>query len=755
MATNEIAIKLKLDDTGAVKGIERIKGAVEDVEKADGSLDWKGVKEGASAAEAASGGFTVAKAVIADLAANAVMAAVDGVKQLAGAIVDIGRQSLDAYASYEQLTGGVETLFKDSAEQVMRYAGNAYETAGMSANAYMETVTGFSASLLQSLGGDTEKAAGYAHRAVVDMSDNANKMGSNIQDIQNAYQGFAKQNYTMLDNLKLGYGGTQEEMKRLIADASKMTDVQEKLGLTVDSSSMSFGNIVNAIHVVQESMGIAGTTSLEAATTIEGSVNSMKGAWENWLVALGEGDEETLYENTVALVDSALTAADNVIPRVRTIAESAASAVVEMLPGLAADFRDRLMEVLPECLTGPVDAALSEFGDLKDGAEDIMGDAAAAFEENWGAIEGAIGGAIDAVNSVVSNSMPAIQATWSLAWDAMSGAASAVMPVISSAMSTVGSIAENVSATVSPIVTDLVGIIQERMPEIQAVTETVMGTVSGVLEGVGATVEALCGLMEEAWPYISEVIAGAMDVALGVIETVWPAIQGVIDSVMDVIQGVISTVTAAIKGDWSGVWNGIRTIVSSVWNGIKSVVSTAVNAVSSVISGTFNGVKTTVGNIFNGIKSAITGPIEAAKNTVGKIVDTIKGFFSGFKISLPHINLPHFSIKPSGWQIGDLLEGKIPSLGIDWYAKGGEFNSAHIIGVGEAGRETVLPLTNRQTMRNVGEAISEAGGLGSAKVIEKLDAIIKRLEALADAPVVMKVGPREFGRLVKETEDYY
>lgn len=210
-------------------------------------------------------------------------------KAMTGAIAAVGtgaaaiiKSSLGVVANMEQQVGGVETLFKDSANTVIANANKAYKTAGMSANNYMETVTSFSASLLQSLGGDTAKAASYADRAIVDMSDNANKMGTNMRDIQNAYQGFAKQNYTMLDNLKLGYGGTQEEMKRLISDASKMTDVQKELGVTVDASSLSFGNIVNAISVVQKQMGIAGATSEEAATTIEGSVNSAKAAWENF-----------------------------------------------------------------------------------------------------------------------------------------------------------------------------------------------------------------------------------------------------------------------------------------------------------------------------------------------------------------------------------------------------------------------------------------------------------------------------------------
>lgn len=232
-------------------------------------------------------------------------------KAMTGTIAAVGtgaaaiiKSSLGVVANMEQQVGGVETLFKDSANTVIANANKAYKTAGMSANNYMETVTSFSASLLQSLGGDTAKAASYADRAIVDMSDNANKMGTNIRDIQNAYQGFAKQNYTVLDNLKLGYGGTQKEMKRLISDASKMTDVQKELGVTVDASSLSFGNIVNAISVVQKQMGITGTTSKEAATTIEGSVNSAKAAWENFEAGVISANN---------LVDTFWTAAKNIL----------------------------------------------------------------------------------------------------------------------------------------------------------------------------------------------------------------------------------------------------------------------------------------------------------------------------------------------------------------------------------------------------------------------------------------------------------
>ena len=227
---------------------------------ADGSIilttkvDESGINKGFSAIK--SGASKVAKgfAVVGAAAATAFTA--------------ISTAAVNSYAEYEQLAGGVETLFKDSSNKLMGYADQAYKTAGMSANEYMSTVTSFSASLLQSLEGDTEKAADYANQAVIDMSDNANKMGTSIEMIQNAYQGFAKQNYTMLDNLKLGYGGTKEEMERLLVDAEKIS------GIKYDISS--FADVTQAIHVIQTELGITGTTALEASSTIQGSASAMK-----------------------------------------------------------------------------------------------------------------------------------------------------------------------------------------------------------------------------------------------------------------------------------------------------------------------------------------------------------------------------------------------------------------------------------------------------------------------------------------------
>lgn len=270
----------------------------------------------------------------------------------------IAKQAIEAYAEYEQLIGGVETLFGKSADVVKSYAENAYKTAGLSANEYMESVTGFSASLLASLEGDTAKAAKYADRAITDMADNANKMGTDIKSIQTAYQGFAKQNYTMLDNLKLGYGGTQTEMERLIKDASRMKDVQKKLGVTVDESSLSFANIVNAISVVQSSMGIMGATAEEASTTIEGSVNAMKSAWKNLLVGIADdnADFKTLVNN---FVDSAITAGDNLIPRLETVLNGLGTLITTGSETILPKVIDILMDNLPTLIDAGINLALA------------------------------------------------------------------------------------------------------------------------------------------------------------------------------------------------------------------------------------------------------------------------------------------------------------------------------------------------------------------------------------------------------------
>ena len=273
-------------------------------------------------------------------------AIVSGIKAVASGIKSLISGAIEGYGEYEQLVGGVETLFGSSADTVIKNAENAYKTAGLSANAYMETVTSFSASLLQSMGNDTEAAAKKADQALTDMSDNANKMGTDMQSIQNAYQGFAKQNYTMLDNLKLGYGGTKEEMQRLIDDANALNAAQ---GNYTNYSIESYADIVDAIHTVQTEMGITGTTALEASTTVEGSINSMKAAYQNFVTGLGDQNAD-IGALTEELIQTAGTVAENVLPVIENVVKNIAETVKKQGPDMITRFVAYATEKLPEVL---------------------------------------------------------------------------------------------------------------------------------------------------------------------------------------------------------------------------------------------------------------------------------------------------------------------------------------------------------------------------------------------------------------------
>lgn len=278
-----------------------------------------------------------------DLIISGVKALGSAIKEVGAALVDLGKQSIAGFAEQEQLIGGVDTLFKENSAAVQQYAAEAYKTAGLSANQYMETVTGFSASLLQALGGDTAAAADKANMAITDMSDNANKMGTDMQSIQNAYQGFAKQNYTMLDNLKLGYGGTKEEMQRLLTDAEKLSGIKYDLS--------SYADIVDAIHVVQTEMGITGTTAKEAATTIQGSANAMKSAWSNLLTGMSN-DNLNLDDLVQNMIDAVGTYADNLLPRIQTMLPRLADGMTQLINGLIPYVGPAMETLLPPLVQG-------------------------------------------------------------------------------------------------------------------------------------------------------------------------------------------------------------------------------------------------------------------------------------------------------------------------------------------------------------------------------------------------------------------
>lgn len=307
---------------------------------------------------------------IAQLGAKAAVAvgkiALKGMATGGAAVGTLVGGAVKSFADYEQLTGGVETLFKDSAPQVMKYANEAYKTAGLSANEYMDTVTSFSASLIQSTGGDAAKATDLANTAITDMADNANKMGTSMGEIQNAYQGFAKGNYTMLDNLKLGYGGTQEEMKRLIKDAAKLDS-------SIDANSMSYGNVVKAIHAVQDNMGITGTTALEAEKTISGSLATMKAAWGNMLTSLVSGGED-FDQNVKNLVSSVKTFAGNIMPVIQSALFGVTSLITELAPMIGSALPALVTTLLPQLMT----AGMALINALISGVKDNVGNISAA-----------------------------------------------------------------------------------------------------------------------------------------------------------------------------------------------------------------------------------------------------------------------------------------------------------------------------------------------------------------------------------------
>lgn len=317
----------------------------------DSSEYEKGLKNAKSSASGLTGLFgkvgsaasTVGKG-ISKVATNVAKVSVAATTAGATAISALTGLAISSYADYEQLVGGVETLYKTSADKVQQYAADAYKTAGLSANEYMNTATTFAASLVSSLGGDTEQAAELANTAISDMSDNSNKMGTAMSSIQDAYNGFAKQNYTMLDNLKLGYGGTKTEMQRLLDDANKLNAAQ---GNYTNYTINSYADVVSAIHDVQNAMGITGTTSKEASTTIQGSVNATKSAWSN--LVTGIADDNANFGQLISnFVDSATTAASNIIPRIEVALNGVAKLIESLVPPIMAELPSLIETVLPQ-----------------------------------------------------------------------------------------------------------------------------------------------------------------------------------------------------------------------------------------------------------------------------------------------------------------------------------------------------------------------------------------------------------------------
>lgn len=541
-------------------------------------------------------------------------------KTAANMAVSIGKASLDSYADYEQLVGGVETLYKDSAGIIENYAKDAYKNVGFSANDYMETSTSFAAALVSSLGGDTQKAAEMANTAISDMSDNANKIGTNISSIQDAYNGFAKQNYTMLDNLKLGYGGTQAEMKRLIKEAAAMTDTQKELGVTVDSNSMSYANIVQAIHVVQANMGIMGTTSKEAATTIQGSTASMKSAWENLLTGIADPDQDfqTLVDN---LVDSVITAGNNIIPRIKEIVPTLIDGLSELVTQLAPYVSSVIMELEPTIEEG----LQSLFGGLSSVASELQPIVADVFSFFGDAIISGLTSAIensdfsfllDIFNNVktaienIANIIDSFKNNANAAWDAISAkiqeVVAFVQPYVEAAMQVIGQV-------VTQVITDLTPVIQsigEAFSAAWSLVQTVWAWASAFFQAI---FQAIIVIFTPFAPIISGFFQGAWII----IQSIWNVAVSFFQTVFDLITGVFSTIDAVLSGDFQGAWESIQDIFGSVFDFFSTVGQNVVEGIKGGIAAVWNGLVSFVQGLWDGIKSIFVINAGDVKNNTG------------------------------------------------------------------------------------------------------------------------------------------
>ena len=505
----------------------------------------------------------------AKIGAAAVGAAATGIAALTTAAVN-------NYAEYEQLVGGVETLFKKSSDKVLEYAENAYKTAGLSANQYMETVTSFSASLLQSLGGDTEAAVEYADMAITDMSDNANKMGTSMEMIQNAYQGFAKQNYTMLDNLKLGYGGTQSEMKRLISDAAKLSD-------TVDAQSMSFENIVEAIHVVQEEMGITGTTAKEAGTTIQGSVSSMKSAWENLLTGLADGNAniEQLVDNLVTTIvgdgtETNLGVLGNILPAVRTALNGAAALISNALPEIVGIIPTIINENLPVL----AQAAVGIIQSLVDG-----------ISKNQKMLFGTILNVVTYLAETFIEMLPQIvelglELIVSLSDGIAESLPELIPTIVDVVIQIVDTMIDNVDMLVDAaiaIITALANGLINALPTLIAKAPEIVG------ELVDAIVENAPKLLNSAIEIIESLAAGLVENFPEIVEKGREIVEKIISGISELFDDLVQKGKDIIDEVKSGIQQKIeeakqwgKDLIDNFVGGIRSKISAVTSAVSSV-----------------------------------------------------------------------------------------------------------------------------------------------------------------------------
>lgn len=627
--------------------------------------------------EVASAGVTAGESL-----GSKMMGAVSGVITAAGIGKAIG-VSINEGAALQQSLGGIETLFKDSADKVKGFANEAYKTTGLSANAYMENVTGFSASLLQSLGGDTDKAAETANMAMIDMSDNANKMGTSMESIQLAYQGFAKQNYTMLDNLKLGYGGTKQEMQRLLSDAEKLT------GVKYDMNNLS--DVYSAIHAIQENLDITGTTAREAATTFTGSFESMKAAAQNVLGKLSLGEDiqpalQALMETTSTFLFG------NLIPMIGNILKQIPNLILGGIKGVFSGiFGEGLGSIMGGIVTALGSAflafkAFSAVSGLLSGIPAVLTTIKTAVTGLFTAMSAnPIGIAIAAIAALTAGLVYFFTQTemgrqiWQSFMDWFSGVWQSVAPVLTEVwngiVETATTVWNNMMAVVAPIIQAVVdfirsvwdgislwwtenqGLIQQTFTTVWNAIQTVIQTVMPIIQSIIETaMNILAPFIEATWNNICTVVT-----------TVWELIKIAIQTAMDVISGIIKAVMAIINGDWGTAWNAIKGVGEAIWKGLSAAGKAIFDGFAQILSNIWNTIKSVASSVWEGLKSTVLGLIdglvqgaqrawESMKQGVSDLVSNVTSIFDGIR----NIDL---------WSAGKaILDGFLGGLKSAWSA---------------------------------------------------------------------------------------
>lgn len=699
------------------------------------------------------------------------------------AIAALTMQSVQAYADYEQLVGGVETLFKDAQNTVMGFAEEAYKTAGMSANEYMETVTGFSASLIQSLEGDTQAAAEKANQAIIDMSDNANKMGSDISMLQNAYQGFAKMNYTMLDNLKIGYGGTKEEMQRLLADAEKLSGVKYDIS--------SYADIVDAIHVVQTEMGITGTTAEEANKTISGSVSAMKAAWTNLVTGLGD-DNADLSALIDTFIDSLLTSADNVLPRIEKILGGIGVLIEKLVPKIAEKLPGMLQSVLPGLLTGAVTLFTSLVSALPgllqilyEQMPFIMSEVGSALESAFPLLLGTAEQIFGQLFNYIFNDILGMDLDAGELFSSINQAILTVGETLMPLIPVVQAFATELIPQLMPLIEEILPIVADLLvtiaPLLLDIIPPVTELVSTLISSLMPTLLSLCDFINMyGIPAIETLVEWLGPVLSDTIASVSLLLEGLSQTFSGIMEFIVATVQfwlAIFQGDWNGAWESMKNAWSALWDIILGLLKSAFSGIITLVTknwdkikgfllsiwnwivAAFEFAKANVISVFENIYSKIQENIEAVKEVFSGLIDNVKNVFAGnweeawngildsFKGIINLIpQILESNINAAIGIINGMIDGinfisgtigitaipNIPEVDIPpFLAKGGVLEQGQIGILEGNGAEAVVPLeNNKKWIASLSRDMQEqgiGGGIGSVALLEEILAVLKDL----------------------------